>query len=250
MSQRTPPVLSPIVRVALSLFLPLLGAILFSLVTSGAVGIGADQRQAAPTLAGAGLLAMFTGLVWYGLRGLGLRGGRPLYAGIGFASLAWVAFLLARLVTVELIDFGSEDSARTLIFIALFEAYSVQVWTFGLFFRSAADWRGPLTAAVASGAVFGLIGFLLFQEPTLPALLSLGYYSLWGILYGIIRLRTGSLLGTVLIHTLHSWTAWSVLVTLDPLPAIQLRNLYLVSIVFYIIIIWRLWPRREEDYRV
>ena len=58
----------------------------------GIVGSG----SAAPMFAALGLVAWFIGLRFYGLRGLALRGGRPLFAGIGFAVLGWVAVLIGR----------------------------------------------------------------------------------------------------------------------------------------------------------
>ncbi len=36
------------------------------------------------------------------------------------------------------------------------------------------------------------------------------YFLVWGVLYGIIRLRTGSILGVVLVQALASFTAWYV----------------------------------------
>jgi hypothetical protein len=72
----------------------------------------------------------------------------------------------------------------------------------------------------------------------------------WGILYGMIRLRTGGLLGMVIVQALQSWTAWQLLAPINQPDSSQLGNLYLISTVLYLIIIWRLWPEKEEDYRV
>jgi hypothetical protein len=249
-SNTSPASLSPPARVLLSLFLPLAGRLLFALIVGSSLQGGGSQGSAALQLAGAGLVAWFVGLRWYGIGGLGLRGHRALFAGIGFAVLAWVAFFAIRFATVESVSIGAPDSGRTFIYLLLFEAFCVQLWAFGLFFRSVADWRGPLAAAAGSGILFGVVALLSFQESFIFSAPSLLYFLLWGILYGVIRLRTGSLLGTTLIQALHSWTAWQIWVPAEKPDPSELQALYLVSSLFFLIIIWRLWPKREEDYRV
>ena len=209
-----------------------------------------DQSTLAILFAGLGLLSWFLGLRWYGLPGLGLRGHRALYAGIGFAALGWVAFLLFRFLFVRIVGFGPADSTRSFIFLLLFEAFAVQVWLFGLLFRALADWRGALTAAVGSGIIFGAVAYLLFQESFTGSIVSFVYFTLWGILYGIIRLRTGSLIGIALIQALHSFTAWVVMVPHSPPQPSELQTLYLATGAVYLILIWRLWPKVESDYRV
>jgi len=242
--------LSPGIRVLLSLLLPFSGALVFSLIVSGRPSFGGlDPRQIALQLAGAGLVSWFLGWRWYGLKGLGLRGGRPLYASIGFAVLAWVTFIIARLVLVEPGPNVSEMTGVPFLFLLIFEAFCVQVWCFGLFFRSVADWRGPLTAAVTSGVLFGAIAVLAFQESFAGIAPSALFFGVWGILYGIIRLRTGSLLGTVFVQAMQSWTSWQLFPVGQP-DLKQLQNLYLVISALYGIFIWRLWPKKEEDYRV
>jgi hypothetical protein len=186
---------------------------------------------------------------------MGLRGHRALYAGIGFAVLGWLAFFIVRFATVAGEIVNMPNSGQTFLYLLLFEAFSTQLWAFGLFFRAVSDWRGPLTAAIASGILFGTVAFLLFEESfdydswqtMLPAFF---YFVVWGILYGIIRLRTGGLLGMVIVQALHSWTAWQLLAPVNQPASSQLGNLYLISTVLYLIIIWRLWPKKEEDYRV
>ena len=250
MSQKPPPSLPPLPRVILSLLLPLAGALVFNLIATGSAQLGGDEPgEIVLQLAGAGLVSWLLGMVWYGLPGTGLRLGRPLYAGIGFAVLAWIIFLVLRL-TVEVDSYGGSDSGRSFFYLLIFEAFCVQLWTYGLFFRSVADWRGPLTAAVSSGILFGAIAFLFFQESftTMPS--SLLYFAAWGVLYGIIRLRTGSLLGTVIIQAMQSFTGWQVMVPKDPPDSTQLRILYLAASALYAVIIWRLWPKEEDDYRV
>ena len=251
MSERSVASLPPFARVLLALLLPFAGAALFSILAGGSAAL-TDESQSGRALqfAGAGLVSWFVGWRWYGLKGLGLRAGRPLTAGIGFATLAWLAFIVVRFFTVEVVNYGSPEGARTFIYILLFEAFCTQLWAYGLFFRSVADWRGPLTAAISSGIMFGALAFLLFQESFATIASSLLYFTIWGVVYGVIRLRTGSLLGPVVVQALQSWTAWYVMAPVDPVSTSELRNLYLISSAIYLVIIWRLWPKKESDYRV
>ena len=239
-------------RVALALGLPLAMAIVTSLVVANITAATnlSSQARTAVIMSSIAIVSWLLGLRWYGLQGLGLRGGRPLYAGIGFASLAWVVFLAIRIFTVSISELGTGNSTRSYIYLLLFEAFATQIWTYGLLFRTVADWRGPLAAAVSSGLIFGLVAILLFQESFTGTQFSIITFFAWGVLYGIIRLRTGSILGTVLVQSLQSFSAW---IALPPYPRpdpAQLQNLYLFTTLAYLIIIWRLWPKEEDDYRV
>ncbi len=209
------------------------------------------QLTFAPVLAALGLTSWFMGLFWYGLPQMGLRGKRPLFSSIGFAVLTWVPFLLFRFIFVLMEAFGRGGLAgQSFIYLLLFEAFAVQLWTFGLVFRTLAEWRGPLTAAFGSGILFGMVGYLFFQESFTGSLSSLLYFIIWGILYGIIRLRTGSILGMVLVQALQSFTAWTVLYPEANPAQGQLLNLYLAASAVYIVVAWRLWPKEKGDYRV
>jgi hypothetical protein len=258
-------------RTAIAFFLPLAVALLVAWWTGMRVGrhtaIGLDY---APVFAALGLTSWFLGLRWYRIAGLGLRGRRPLFASIGFAVLGWLALLIARLLPgiptttftdtgqavvevkllVEVVAIGADNAGRLIFYLLLFEAFALQLWTFGTLFRALSDWRGPLTAAVGSGLVFGATGFLLFREAFVSQWNSLLFFVLWGLLYGIIRLRTGSLLGTVLVQALQSFTVWYVFLPPASPPLAGLQLVYLVAGIPYALIVWRLWPRREEDFRV
>ncbi len=237
-------------RVLLAILVPLALAILAEAVLP-APDIEAGQLTFAPVFAVLGIASWFMGMFWYGLPQMGLRGKRPLFAGIGFAVLAWIPFLLFRFLFVLMDAFGRGGLAgQSFIYLLFFEAFAVQLWTFGLVFRTLAEWRGPLTAAIGSGILFGMVAYLFFQESFSGSLSSLLYFVMWGILYGIIRLRTGSILGMVLVQALQSFTAWTVLYP-QPNPAQgQLLNLYLAASAAYILVAWRLWPKEEGDYRV
>lgn len=242
-NKRTPAIQTALpvtVRILLTLLLP------FALTLI----LGSSEGSNAPILGGVGVASWFLGLFWYGLPEMGLRGGRPLFAGIGFATLGWLAFLLFRFTFISL-NLNAADSGRSFIYLLLFEAFAVQLWAFGLLFRGLAEWRGPLTAAVGSGIGFGAVAFVLFQEAYSSDIISLLYFMVWGVFYGIIRLRTGSLLGTMIIQTLHSFTVW---VALGPMPVLtpadRLPTVYLLAALVYLVVIWRLWPKEETDYRV
>lgn len=244
-------------RVLIAFVAPLLGAIVLGAVIvilfGGAqAGDPSGRASTALILGGIGATSMLLGLRWYGLGGLGLRGGRPLYASIGFATLAWIIFLAVRVILVPSNPgvVGDADFGRAFIYLPLFEALAVQLWTFGLLFRALADWRGPLTAAVVGGLVFGAVASLYFEEAFIVSTVSILYFFVWGILYGLIRLRTGSILGTVVIQAMHTLTAWYILLpTVEPTRQ-ELHPLYLISATLYLVLIWRLWPKSEADYRV
>jgi len=200
-----------------------------------------------------GIVGWLMGLRWYGINGMGLRGGRALFAGTGFAVLGWIAFLIARIlfIPIDTLSTGIKDY----VYLLLFESFAFQLWTFGLLFRAMADWRGGLTAAFSSGIVFGGIGLFFFNESiyqyagtiTLPAAI---YFVTLGVMYGIIRLRTGSLIGMVLVQAVQSFTGWVALESTSA-PVISVWNsFYTATTVAYLIITWRLWPKVEEDYRV
>jgi hypothetical protein len=257
-------------RPALAFSLPIGVALAVALLAGVQFGRQAVGLAYVPVFAALGLSSWFIGLRWYRISGMGLRGRRPLFASIGFAVLGWVALLVARLLPglpsvtfneagqaivqasllVEVIAIGATDAGRTFFYLLLFEAFALQLWSFGLLFRALADWRGPLVAAVASGLVFAAAGLLLFREAFVASGSSLLFFVLWGVAYGIIRLRTGSLLGMALVQAVQSFTVWSVLLPPTPPPLAGLQTVYLVATVLYAVIIWRLWPRREEDYRV
>ena len=158
------------VRIIVALLLPFVLTLL----------LGSSASSNAPILGAVGVASWFFGLFWYGLPGLGLRGGRPLFAGIGFATLGWLALLLFRFSFIQ-ISLNAADSGRSFIYLLLFEAFAAQLWAFGLLFRSLAEWRGGLTAAVGSGIAFGAVAFLLFQEAFATDLPSLLYFMLWGV---------------------------------------------------------------------
>lgn len=258
-------------RLLVSLIIPPAVGLLVGFVTGAlAAPAATEQTNAAPLFAALGLISWFIGLRLYGLRGLGVRGGRPLFAGIGFAVLAWVAVLIGRflpmlpqasfnesgqavveiILNVPVMAIQSAGAGRAFAYLLLFEAFAVQVWAFGLVFRAVADWRGGLTAAFAGGILFGAVGYALFRESFVPGLPALGYFLLWGIVYGMIRLRTGSILGPILVQALQSFTAWFVFQPPADMATTGIQTVYGAAGLLLAVITWRLWPRRESDYRV
>ena len=244
------------IRAILSLLLPASSAVIVGFLAANLWNLApaTEQGSTAVLLSSTALISLLLGLLWYGLDGMGLRGGRALTAGVGFAALAWIIFLILRFIFVEISPAAMEtrppNAGRTFIYLLLFEALATQLWTYGLLFRSVADWRGPLTAAIASGILFGLVATLLFQESFVNTVSAVIFFIAWGVLYGIIRLRTGSLLGTAFVQPMQSFSAWIVMVPLADPNIGQLNNLYLAATIVYMIIAWRLWPKTVTDYRV
>ena len=259
-------------RAAIAIVLPLAAALLVGVISGslGAPESAAGLPNAAPIFAALGITSWFIGLRFYGLRGLALRGGRPLFAGIGFAVLAWVAVLIGRFLPmlpqtsfnesgqavveivlhIQVMAIQSTGAGRAFAYLLLFEAFATQLWAFGLVFRALADWRGGLTAAIASGILFGAVGYLLFRESFVPGIPALLYFLAWGVVYGIIRLRTGSILGPILVQALQSFTAWFVFEPPQNPADTGIQTVYIAVAIMFAVIIWRLWPRRETDYRI
>lgn len=241
--------LSPFTRTSISISILILATLLLLFVGEGLE----DSGAVIPFFLSIGLVSWLLGLRWYGLPAMGLRGGRPLFSSIGFATLPWVGLLLARFlvrINPEAYTAQTASTFQTFAFILLFEAFCVQLWAFGLTFHSIADWQNPLTAALASGILFGGVAFLTFQEAYLGLWSAIIYFALWGITYGIIRLRTGSLIGIVILQALQTFTVWFVLPADFNVSPVELNQFYLVGSILFMIIIWRLWPKQEEDYRV
>lgn len=239
-------------RTMVSLIVPVLVSLLLSgVLTSWFSGRG---ESAVFFLGGLGLASLFMGLTWYGTAEMGFRGGRPMFSSAGFAFLGWLAVLIVRIWYIESQEETGVGIASDFFYLLLFESFAVQVWAFGTFFRSVADWRGPLTAAVASGLAFGSLGSLYFIEAGYDLNVTVTayfYFIVWGILYGIIRLRTGSIVGLVVAHAMQSLTTWHILLPLVPTSdPTTWGYFYTITATLYIILIWRLWPKEESDYRV
>ena len=235
------------VRTTLSLLVPLTLAMI-------AISTQADggANNALP-LGVAGVVAWLMGMIWfrYGPEGLGLRGGRPWFGGGGFAVIAWVIFLILRFFLVQIDEQLPELGAgRQFIYLLIFEAFVVHLWVYGLFFRSVADWRGGVSAALASGVLFGVVAYYTFQENFLGTIPAFLFFIAWGVFYGIVRLRSGSILGLVMIQPMQSLTAWFLFPVIPDVPPDTLHMFYMAMTVIYLVLIWRLWPKTLEDYRV
>jgi hypothetical protein len=246
---------APGARAALAIVIPPISAIAVNTLFSLLGGRNLDstvQGENALLFGVLGVLSWLMGARWYGRAGMGLRGGRPLYASIGFAVLGWVGLLVARLVLLDSDpeQLVSENSGRIFLYVLIFEAFCLQIWTYGFVFHAVADWRGPLAAAVAGGILFGTAALLTYREAFVISPTALAFFISWGMLYGFIRLRTGSIVGTVIVQAVQTLTVWHILLPQDPPVVQQLHYVYLAAGTFFMILIWRLWPKEETDYRV
>lgn len=248
------PLPPPLTRTIISIGAPLLIAGIVTAFVANLTGVSTGTLALPSVFLGAlGLASWYMGGNWYGSKGMGLRGGRPFYAGAGFAFLGWIVILIARLSFVGSNEsqFLQEPLFPTFMYLLLFEAFAVQMWAFGLVFRGISDWRGPLTAAVGSGLLFSVIGLYIFQESFAFSAGAALYFVVWGLFYGLIRLRTGSIIGIIIVQAMQSLTAWWILPPQLPLsPATFSPLFYTVMGIWYAILIWRLWPSEAEDYRV
>lgn len=244
----TPTGLPPHVRTFLALIWPPMVGALLAVV--GGNWVAPTPGAPALLFAGIGVMSWLFGARWYGLRGMGLRGERPLFSSIGFGVLGWIALLLARFISVQILLNNERGLGATFIYLLVFEAFCLQVWALGVFFHSVADWRNPLTAALLSGALLGVAGYFLLAEAFRQSPAALLYFPVWGVLYGMIRLRTGSLLGTIGVQAIQSFTIWYLMLPPDNPPLADLNRFYLIGALFLAVLIWRLWPRRVSDYRV
>lgn len=232
---------------------PVAGWMLQSVAGGGFV---IEPGNMAPFFAGIGLISWVLGIRWFNMKEMGLRGKRPLFSSIGFATLGWVILFIVRFIFISLDPEGMNptNAGRTFVYLLLFEGFAVQLWTFGLLFRLFSGLRSGIAAVFGSGIIFGIVAFLFFREGSFDnSAIALIYFIAWGVLYGIIRLRTGSLLGSVLIQALHTFTVWDVLAAPVPLPAADVANLaalYLTATLGYAIIVWRLWPKEAADLRI
>lgn len=242
---------------------PLFGAFLLGQVVIRLTGASSGSLASSSIiLASLGLISMFYGMNKYGTSGMGLRGGRPMFAGSGFAFLAWVVILLARIFFLAIDENAMlvEPLSPIFFYLFIFEAFAVQLWTFSLVFKSVSDAWGGLTAAVVSGLLFAGIAFFFFQEarflePLFGSVwltaVSILYMATWGILYGMIRLRTGSILGIVIVQAMQSLTVWELLPPFEFLNETNYSPLFFtVTGVLFAILIWRLWPTELDDYRI
>ena len=241
---------------------PLFGAILLGQAVVAITGAdGNNLSRSSIILSSIGLISMFYGMRKYKTPGMGLRGGRPLFSSAGFAFMGWVAILVCRFFFIE-IDANALNQPLFSIFLylLLFEAFAVQVWAYSLVFKAVSELYGGVAAAIASGIGFAAVAFYYFQEIAIfsPVInnsgwmlvLTILYVLAWGIFYGFVRLRTGSILGIVIVQAMQSLTAWELIPPLPVLDSTNFNPLFFVSIVFYGILIWRLWPKELSDHRI
>jgi membrane protease YdiL (CAAX protease family) len=103
-------------------------------------------------------------------------------------------------------DLGVHDSTVALVAVGLLVtvvAPLAEEFLFrGFMFGALRNWRGPWTAAVITGVVFGSIHVLGTDAEFLPPLM------LFGFLLCLIRWRTGSLLPCIVLHAINNSIAF------------------------------------------
>ncbi|MEM7797595.1 MAG: hypothetical protein AAF633_00270, partial [Chloroflexota bacterium] len=77
------------------------------------------------------------------------------------------------------------------------------------------------------------------------------YFLVWGLFYGIVRLRTGSIVGIVIVQAMQSLTTWFLFPIIQPITVDTFNSsFYIYMTLWYVVLIWRLWPSDLEDYRI
>jgi membrane protease YdiL (CAAX protease family) len=147
----------------------------------------------------------------------GLRATRVARAA-GFLALGYVAFLIFSSIWESLLhlddkehvvqQLGANDGALALVAVVALTCVVAPIceefFFRGFFFAALFNWRGPWTAAVLTGAVFGAI-----HAGSAPAgdLVPLGFF---GFALCVIRWRTGSLYPCIALHALNNCVAFGV----------------------------------------
>ena len=91
-------------EVAIAIGVPLLGSLLLGQAVIQLTGASGDTlSRSSIILAGLGIISMYYGMQKYGTGGMGLRGGRPMFAGAGFAFLGWLGILILRFIYICLL---------------------------------------------------------------------------------------------------------------------------------------------------
>ncbi len=235
-----------------------LQAILYPILAAGIAASAVDnfvQAGNSPIvfLSVLGVISFLLGIKWYGTAEMGIRGGRPLMSGLSFAFLGWLGMLVARFLSVgwNPAQIG-ENLGITFLYLLIIQAICVQLWSYGLLFRALAAWRNPQTATLFSGIAFGLLAYYCYPE-TYPFSLSVLWTIVWGFMYAIIRLRTGSWLGIALVQAMQTLSVWYILPPVEPMPPAEMLSFYWligISGVVFLLVTWRLMPKYKSDLRV
>ena len=149
---------------------------------------------------------------------------------------------------------GSGQPAVTVFLLgglATLVALHEETWFRGVILTVLAG-RGPLPAVVASAALFG-IGHSLNVLTTSASPLAVVYQvisaGLVGILFGTVRIRTGMIWPSVIVHALVDWASFSVLYPQisprEPKPVPAIAGLA----VYGVLAAAALWSLRREEVR-
>jgi membrane protease YdiL (CAAX protease family) len=147
----------------------------------------------------------------------GLRPTR-FWPGVGWTVLAWLAFIALSAIWAAALgidetedlpqELGADESSVALVFTALLVCVAAplaeEIFFRGFFYRVLRGWRGPLIAAVLTGAVFGLIHAGSSPAEFLVPL------AIFGIVLCLLYERTGSLYPCIVLHAINNCLALGV----------------------------------------
>ena len=136
--------------------------------------------------------------------------------------------------------------------LATLVALHEETWFRGVILAVLAG-RGPLPAVVASAALFG-IGHSLNVLTTPASPLAVVYQvisaTLVGILFGTVRIRTGMIWPSVIVHALVDWGSFAALYPQisprEPKPALAIAGLAVYGLLAAV----ALWSLRRGEVRV
>jgi membrane protease YdiL (CAAX protease family) len=194
-------------------------------------------------------LYVLAGVLFIGLRrwswdqlGLNLRGFRLSLSCGGAMVLLRIIAQSAFGQPIEFIPFRLGPFAVNFIYYFFFVGFVEELLFRGLLFRALEDWRGPVWAVVGSSAAFALwhIGW--------AGPLMIGHF-VAGLFFGLVRWRSASIPGLVIVHGLDDFLAVetaNLLAADQILQALAGRTmvvpwLVLGDCVFFGVVIFLIW---------
>jgi membrane protease YdiL (CAAX protease family) len=152
-------------------------------------------------------LYVLAGVLWIGLRRWSWDALRVNPRGFWLSASCGGVVILLRFVAqsaldapVEFIPFRLVPFAGNFIFYFCFVGFVEELLFRGLLFRALEDWKGPWWAVVGSSAAFA-VWHIGWAGP-----LMIGHFVI-GLFLGLVRWRSGSIPGLILVHGLNDFLA-------------------------------------------